>query len=107
MSESPKTGEWWETEDGERLYIVGHRRDKQIVFEATAGIDWCLCDTSTWRHLPDCTGFDWLERQPEVADRDSEMLAVLANLRDQLEKTQRRVERLELEDRRARGETFV
>jgi hypothetical protein len=68
MSEKPKTGEWWETEDGDRMFIVGYRRCKQIVFETTAGIDWVLCDTTTWRHLPDCTGFDWVEQKPEVYD---------------------------------------
>lgn len=103
MIEKPKTGEWWETEDGGRLFIVGYRRDKQIVFEAAAGIDWGMINTTVWRHLPDCTGFDCQEIKPEVSDRETEMIAALANLRDQQEKLQRRVERLEAEERRQRA----
>ena len=36
-------------------------------------------------------------------DRETEMLAALANLRDQLAKLQKRVERLESEERRQRA----
>ena len=41
--------------------------------------------------------------EPEVTDDKTEMLAALANLRDQLEKMQRRIERLESEERRQRA----
>ena len=37
-------------------------------------------------------------------ERETEMLSALANLRDQLDKLQKRVERLEFEDR---GQKFV
>ena len=66
MGNQPKQGEWWETEDGDRVYIVGIRRTGDLVWESqTHGIDWGVMDTTDWKPLPDCTGFDWVKPVPE------------------------------------------
>jgi hypothetical protein len=66
MSKKPEHGEWWETEDGDRVYVIGFRRGGDIIWESqTHGIDWGIVDTTDWKHLPDCTGFDWVKPAPE------------------------------------------
>ena len=94
MSDKPKTGELWETETGERVFIVGYRRDGQIVCESVSGIDWNMLNTTDWRRVPDYLGSSGIEK-PEVTDHEKDVLAALANLRDNLEKFGRRLEKIE------------
>lgn len=71
MSEQkqPKAGEWWWVD--EVLYIVGYTSSGNFIIEFAGGkTDFCLplrgYEFETWRHLPNCTGWDWVEPKPEV-----------------------------------------
>jgi len=62
MSEKqPQSGEWWGADDGSIAYIVGVKRNGDVILEDERGChynggqDW-----NEWRHIPDCTGFDWV-----------------------------------------------
>ncbi len=71
MSEKPKAGEWWTSAlpgqtAGLRVFVVGPPCD----FDGT---DYVVQEEDLepyerhlggWRHLPGCTGFDWVEPQP-------------------------------------------
>jgi hypothetical protein len=73
MSEKPKAGEWWTSAlpgqtAGLRVFVVGPPCD----FDGT---DYVVQEEDLepyerhlggWRHLPGCTGFDWVEPKPEV-----------------------------------------
>lgn len=60
----PMAGEWWQADDGSRAYIIGVKRNGEVMFEDenfqhfNGGDDW-----SDWQHLPDCDSWTW---QPEV-----------------------------------------
>lgn len=58
----PLAGEWWEKE-GVRLLVVGTKRSGITVGEHECGSIDLFHHQHDWRHLPDCTGWDW---QPEV-----------------------------------------
>jgi len=89
VSEKPKAGDWWEKE-GVRLRVIGEKRNGLTVGEHECGSIDLFRGQDGWQHLPKCTGFDWQEKTEEP-----DLLAALVNLRDQLEKMQRRVEKLE------------
>ena len=65
MSEKPKPGEWWEHKSGAKLYIVGNRSDGTTIVENDRGFVSSFCDFESWRHLRNCTGFDWTESFPQ------------------------------------------
>ena len=68
MSEETKIqpGQWWE-KPGTRVFVVGLSLDGRIVAEREYGTIALLARGELyqdgWKHLPDCTGWDW---QPEV-----------------------------------------
>jgi hypothetical protein len=99
VSEKPKAGEWWEKE-GVRLRVIGEKRNGLTVGEHECGSIDLFRSQDGWSHLPHCTGFDWVE--PPTEDT-AYLLAEVARLKEQLGKTQQRVDRLERDDRRERS----
>jgi hypothetical protein len=64
---SPQPGEWWQFSDDEypkgfRLFIVGRKLNGSLMCQNSSGAaDIYTVSGDEWRHLPDCTGFDWVE----------------------------------------------
>ncbi len=60
----PQPGEWWWVD--EVLYIVGYTHSGNFIIEFADGkTEVCeplsSYEFETWQHLPNCTGFDWVE----------------------------------------------
>lgn len=60
MSNFPKSGQWWQSIYGTRVYIIGVKLNGDVMYQAknlagyNGGSDW-----DDWQHLPDCDSFDW------------------------------------------------
>ena len=56
----PVAGQWYEF-DGERIWFVGYGRDGVACFQReNCDPSWVVNSvTSRFKHLPDCTGWDW------------------------------------------------
>jgi hypothetical protein len=63
----PQPGEWWQYTDDEypkgfRLFIVGRKLNGSLICQNSSGAaDIYTVSGDEWRHLPNCTGFDWVE----------------------------------------------
>ena len=64
VSEKPKAGEWWEKE-GVRLRVIGEKRNGLTVGEHECGSIDLFRSQDGWNHRPNCTGFDWVDPEPE------------------------------------------
>jgi hypothetical protein len=60
MNKQPQPGQWWQADDDSRAFIIGVKRNGDVVIEDghgrhfNGGKDW-----DGWQHLPDCDSFDW------------------------------------------------
>jgi hypothetical protein len=102
MSELPKAGEWWLTSWGPVVYIVGRMLGRGVVVQYQDNSTQTINKTGelgTWRRLPDDAGFDWKEKKPS----ESDLLACVANLRDNMDRLSKRVDQLESAERRERA----
>jgi len=105
MSELPKAGEWWKTSWGPIVFVVGrmlgggviveYRDESTQAIKKTGGLD-------GWQRLPDDAGFEWKEKPSE-----SDLLACIVNLRDNMDKLSKRVTHLEAAERRERAMSAV
>lgn len=91
MIEQPKTGEWYQDAGGTRVIVVGMASKFRVVVEYECGTIGFIGDWSGWRHLPNCTGFNWSEQDRSNAG----LLEALVNLRDNMDRLNKRVEKLE------------
>lgn len=90
MSDKPKAGEWWEDNEGVRVYVVGFRVGGDMVCQYECGTVGILLFSQKWKRLDGCNGFDW---EPDRSN--SGLLAALVNLRDNMDRLNRRVVKLE------------
>jgi hypothetical protein len=61
----PVVGQWWQYST-DRRYVVGCTTDGNVVLQKPDGKTHLACPEymqKTWKHLPDCTGWDW---EPET-----------------------------------------
>ena len=68
MGELPKAGEWWVTSWGPIVYVVGRLSIGGCVVEYkdhTTQVIKKIAFFDGWRHLKDCTNFDWEEPKTE------------------------------------------
>ena len=63
MSETktPQPGEYWVSDDGSLIRIVGVKLNGGVIYENRAGFSFQFNSMIQWRHEPRCTGFDWVE----------------------------------------------
>ena len=63
MSEAktPLPGEYWVSDDGSLIRIVGVKLNGGVIYENQAGFSFQFNSMTNWRHEPRCTGFDWVE----------------------------------------------
>ena len=105
MSEQPKPGEWWVKNDNSSvIFIVGYDPDENVVYVSENRVfDSCdeewLTQGLGYKHVPECTGFDWKRQQPCEPD----LLAALVNLRDNMDRIDQRLQRLEALPKRMLG----
>lgn len=60
----PKAGQWWQY-NGVRVFVVGLKLNGHAVCEYRDGALATLVVGDSWKHIPDCTGFDYvLEPEP-------------------------------------------
>lgn len=68
MSEQnkPQPGEWWLNDNGERVRIIGWSSNGRLYVEYECGtvLNRKPAHTNDWKHLPNCTGWDW-QQDPE------------------------------------------
>ena len=94
MSDKPKSGEWWKTGWATRCFVIGNDFRGDIVVQY---IDKSLqtirasANFQAWSRIEGCTGFDWVEQDRSNAG----LLEALVNLRDNMDRLNKRVEKLE------------
>jgi hypothetical protein len=101
MSELPKAGEWWLTSWGPVVYVVGRMIGRGVVVQYQDDSTQTIKKTEElgkWRRLPDDAGFLWKDKPSE-----SDLLACIVNLRDNMDKLAKRVDQLEAAERRERA----
>ena len=57
----PQPGEYWVSDDGSIIRIVGVKLNGGVIYENQAGFSFQFNSMTNWRHEPRCTGFDWVE----------------------------------------------
>lgn len=55
----PKAGQWWQY-NGVRVFVVGLKLNGHAVCEYRDGALATLVVGDSWKHIPDCTGFDYM-----------------------------------------------
>ena len=97
MTVKPEAGQWWRDLRDDDIV--------NIVTVSSAG-DVCVCDRDghfvlahvtpfhlNYEYLPECDGWDW---KPQIIDRSNAgLLGALVNLRDNMDRLNKRVEKLE------------
>jgi hypothetical protein len=81
--------------------VHGMTQEGLVICETAEGHVYRIPDKRNgWYHLLHCTGFDWVATPTEDT---AYLLAEVAKLKEQLSKTQQRVDRLERDDRLQRS----
>ena len=60
-TKTPQPGEYWVSDDGSIIRIVGTKLNGHVIYENQAGFSFQFNSMTNWRHEPRCTGFDWVE----------------------------------------------
>ena len=78
MSEAktPLPGEYWVSDDGSLIRIVGVKLNGGVIYENQAGFSFQFNSMIQWRHEPRCTGFDWVEPKLLTPGEGYELLPV-------------------------------
>ena len=67
MTEEAKTplpGEYWVSDDGSLIRIVGTKLNGSVIYENQAGFSFQFNSMTNWHYEPRCTSFEWVEPQP-------------------------------------------
>ena len=93
MSDKPKPGEWWRDLRNDQIVSVLMVTDVDDVCvrdkEGHLGIWQVAQFRLNYEHLPECDSFDWEK------DRTVDLLAAIVNLRDNMDRLNKRVAKLE------------
>lgn len=79
---TPEAGEYWISDDGSLIRIVGVKLNGGVIYENQAGFSFQFNSMTNWRHEPRCTGFDWTEPPAIDPGEGWELLPVGTVLRD-------------------------
>ena len=63
---TPLPGEYWVSDDGSLIRIVGVKLNGGVIYEDRAGFSFQFNSMTNWHYEPRCTGFDWVE--PPASD---------------------------------------
>lgn len=78
MSETktPQAGEWWISDDGSIAFIVGTKRNGDVICENAMGhsYPYLPAKMQKWHHEPQCDSFDWKEPAPPDPGEGYEIL---------------------------------
>jgi len=91
MSDLPKVGQWWEDHEGVRVYVVGFRTGGDMVCQYECGTIGIAQFSHKWNRLEGCDGWNW--DKPSI--READLLAAIVNLRDNMDRLNNRVLKLE------------
>ena len=64
-TKTPEPGEYWVSDDGSLIRIVGVKLNGGVIYENQAGFSFQFNSMTNWRHEPRCDSFDWVEPEPE------------------------------------------
>ena len=99
MSDLPQAKEWWEDATGVRVYVVGFRVGGDMVIQHECGTIGIGYFSDKWVRLDGCNSWIW----EKPTKREMDLLACFANLRDNMDRLSKRVDRLESSERRERA----
>ena len=57
----PQAGEYWISDDGSIIRIVGTKLNGKVIYENKTEFHYQCNSMTNWRHEPRCTSFDWVE----------------------------------------------
>ena len=60
-TKTPQAGEYWVSDDGSLIRIVGTKLNGSVIYENQAGLSFQFNSMTNWRHEPRCTSFHWVE----------------------------------------------
>ena len=75
-TKTPQPGEYWVSDDGSIIRIVGTKLNGSVIYENQAGFSFQFNSMIQWRHEPRCTGFDWVEPKLLTPGEGYELLPV-------------------------------
>lgn len=75
LVKTPQPGEWWFGRYGNRVFIHGYNRKKELMYEYGDGSVAVGGSWKDWHHEPACTGWDW---QPSVTMTPREAMILRA-----------------------------
>ena len=83
-TKTPQAGEYWVSDDGSLIRIVGVKLNGSVIYEDRAGFSFQFNSMTNWHYEPRCTGFDWVEPPAESRTLSAaEYNAMLKKLADQ------------------------
>lgn len=84
MSEAktPEPGEYWVSDDGGTIRIVGVKLNGGVIYENQAGFSFQFNSMTNWHYEPRCTGFNWTEPPAIDPGEGWELLPVGTVLRE-------------------------
>ena len=83
-TKTPQAGEYWVSDDGSIIRIVGTKLNGGVIYENQAGFSFQFNSMTNWRHEPRCDSFDWVEPPAESRTLSAaEYNAMLKKLADQ------------------------